>query len=93
MRKVSIHLRNILIITFQSPFKAVDVSRSKTQFAFSLLDEKPVGKLLHQTFHNIRGTIRAVVLDDQDMELHREVEDVSDDFLDVLLLVVCRDDY
>ena len=55
-------------------------------------DKELVRELGHQALHDIRGAIGTVVVDDEDIESHREVEDISDDLLDILLLLVGRDD-
>ena len=93
MREVSIHLRDILIVTLQSPFETVDISGAQPELPLSLLNEKPVGKFLHETFHYVSRAVRAVILNDQYIESHRKIVDISYDFFDILLLVICRDDY
>ena len=70
----------------------MDVSRAETEFPLSLLDKKLIGELLHQTFHYVSRAIRTVVLNDQDVKLHREVEDISDYLFDILFLVIRWDD-
>lgn len=93
MREVGVHLEDVLVVTRQSPLETVDVGRAEAELAFPLFDEKPVGKLLHQTLHDVSRAVRTVVFDDKDVKLHWKVEDVADDLLDVLLLVVSRDYY
>ena len=71
----------------------MNVGRSKSKFPFSLFNKKPVWELLYEFLHNIGGAIGAVVLNDKDMEKHRKIKDITNDFLDILFLVICRDDY
>ena len=90
--EVGIHLEDILIVALQGPLEAGDVSRAKTQLACPLYHEQAVTKLRHERFHDVGGAVGAVVVDNQNIERHRQVKDIADNLLDVLFLLVSRDD-
>ena len=86
--EVSIHLENILVVAFQRPLETCDIGRAQSQFSGTFQDEEPVGELSHHAFHDIGGAIGTVVVDDEDIEGHRQVEDITDDLLDVFLFLI-----
>ncbi len=77
----------------QCPLKAGDVGGTQSLLARSLDNKQAVGKLgVDEPVHNLRRTVRAGILDDEDVELLLQREDGTNDIFDVLLLVVCGND-
>ena len=75
------------------PLEAGNVGCSQSQFAAALHDEQTVGELLlcHHSLDDGGCAVRRTVVDDQNVETFFQPEDGADDFLDVLLLVIRRD--
>ena len=108
VREVSVHLEDVIVLVVECPAEACDVGGAESELAGPFDDKQAVGELrLHETMHDLRGAVGGAVVDDEDVELvacrlHSpitgiddglaECENGTDDFLDVLLLVVGRDD-
>ena len=93
MAEIGIHLDDIVVAVLQSPFEAADVGGAKSQLARTLYDVNAACKFIcHQAFHDVGCSVRASVVDDKDVESFLQRSDGSDDGLDVLFLVVGRDD-
>ena len=92
VREVGIHLENILIVAFQGPLETCDICRAQSQFSSPLNHEKTVSELVHQRLHDVGSAIWAIVVDNQDIESHGQVEHVANDLLDVLLFFIGGDD-
>ena len=74
---------------FESPLETRDIGGAKSEFALAFEDEEPVGKLLvYEAVNYLCSAVGTAVVDDEDMEALVEGEHGSDDFLNVLLLVV-----
>ena len=91
--EVGVHLEDVVVLPFQGPAEAGDVGSAQSELSLALEDEEPVGKLVgHQSFDDLCRAVGRPVVDDEDMETFLQAEDGADDFLDILLLVVGRDD-
>ena len=94
MAEVGIHLEDEVIALLQRPFETHDIGCTQTEFTRTLQDMQTTGKLIsHQALNNGSSTIRTSVIDNEDIKLLFETEDSTDDFLDVFLLIICRNDY
>ena len=92
VREVGIHFEDILIVAFQGPLEARDVGCAQSQFSSPLNHEKTVSELIHQRLHDVSGAVRAIIVYNQDIKSHRQVEHVANDFLNVLLFLVGGND-
>ena len=73
-----------------SPFKTPDISGTQSQLPFTLHDKKTLRELLLQALHDSRRPIRRAIIDHQDMKHFLQHEHGTNDILNILLLVVCR---
>ena len=75
----------------QSPFEALDVCRSKSQFARTLQDEKSVLEFrVDESVNDFGSSVRRAVVNYEDMKTLLQTIDGADYFLYVFLLVVSR---
>ena len=95
MAEVGIHFEDVAIVMLQRPLETCDIGRSKAQFTTAFQYEETIGKLLlcHHTLHDGCGTVRRPVIDDQDMKTLLQAEHGTDNFLDILLFVIRRNNY
>ena len=93
MREIGIHFEGIFIVVVENPFEACDVGSSETKFACSLNDVELFGEFFLKIFYDSGSAVRRTIVDDEDMETLRECEDSTDDFLDIFLFVVGRNNY
>ena len=92
MAEVGIHFEHIVVLVFDGPLESRNVSGTQAQLSFALYHEKTVGELLLHPLHNVGGTVRRVVFDNQNMKILLQSEDCPDDILDVFLFVIGRYD-
>ena len=94
MAEVGVHLEDILIVVLQCPLEALDIRSAESELAGTLNDEETSGKLIrHQSLYDCSRAVGRAVVDDEDMKLLVELVDSPNDFLDVFLLVISRNDY
>ena len=94
MAEVGVHLKDVLVAMAEGPFEARDVGGAQAPLAATLNDKQAASKLgVHQPVYYLCGTIGAAVVDNQDVETFGEGKHGTDNLLDVLLLVICGDNY
>lgn len=76
-----------------SPFESCDIGSSQTLFSGPFYHEKPVREFFLKIFHDLPCSVRRVVFYYYNMVLSFESKNSPDDFLDILLFVVSRNDY
>ena len=92
--EVGVHLEDVAIVALQRPFKSCYIGRAQSLFPASLDDKQPVGKLgVHQPVHNLRRAVGRSVVNHEYVETLLEGEHRTNNLLDVLFLVVGRNDY
>ena len=69
MAEVGIHFEHIVVLVFDGPLETRNVSGTQAQLSFALYHEKTVGELLLHPLHNVGGTVRRVVFDNQNMKI------------------------
>ena len=93
MRKVGIHLEDVAVVLLQCPFESSDVGSSQTQFSTALYEVQFSREIsAHQSFHDARRAVGRAIINHEDMESLFEREHGTNDFLDILFLVVGRND-
>ena len=93
MTEVGIHLEDIVVGMFQRPFEAHDIRSTQPLLPAAFQKEQTVGKLLrHQSFHDSCRTVGRTIVNNQNMETLLQTEYGPDNLLDVLLLVIRRND-
>ena len=93
MAEVGVHLENVFVVALKRPFESFDVCRSQTQLSATLEQMKSAVELLaHQFLHLRCRSVGRAVVDDEYVEFLFQSEHCSDNLLNVLYLVVCRDD-
>ena len=93
MREVGIHLEDEVILVLDSPFETSDIRGSKTLFSGTFNEEEfPLESRLDESFNDVGSAVGRAVVDDQNMELQRQLHDHFDDVFDVFFLVVSRND-
>lgn len=91
--EVGVHLEDVFVVVLQRPTEACDVGRAQAQLAATLHHEQAVGELFAlQAADNLGRTVGRPVFDDQDVETMLQGKDGPYDVLDILPLVVGRDD-
>ena len=90
MTEIGVHLENKIIFMLDSPFKTPDISGTQSQLPLTLHDKKTLRELLLQALHDSRRPIRRAIIDHQDMKHFLQPEHGTNDILNILLLVVCR---
>ena len=95
VRKIGIHLENVVIVTLQCPFETCNISGSQSQFSFTLDKVQTVGLF---TFCFIDFTMLAVPSGDPSSIISTSNsrgrgKDGVDHLFDILFFVVCRDNY
>ena len=92
MREIAIHGHEHLVASVVGPSDATDVGATNTQLAGTMLNEDTWvagGELIEQ----IPGSIRRIVVDEQNVSRQAESEKLPEDELDILPLVVRRYEY
>ena len=94
MAEVGVHLEDEVVAVRQRPFEARDVCGAETLLAAALHQENTAAELFrHQPLHDGGSAVGRTVVDDQNVECVLLTADHgADDVLNVLLLVVRRDD-
>ena len=93
MTEIGIHLEDVVVIVFQRPFEAGDIGRAQSEFAFPLDDEETVAELRrHHTPDDGCRPVGGTVVDHENMEAFFQGEYRTDDLVDILLLVIGRND-
>ncbi|EOA09780.1 hypothetical protein A343_0106 [Porphyromonas gingivalis JCVI SC001] len=92
MGKVSIHLKDELILIGNRPSETVYIGGTKTQFTFTLSNKKLAGELGLQIFYDLSSTIGRSIINDQDMKTFIKIEDGMQNLADILALVISRYD-
>ena len=91
--EVGIHLEDIVVVVLQSPFEPSDISRSQTEFSTPFDNKEAVAVFSdHQSTHDSCRTVGRTIVDDKDMETLIQGEYRTDNFLDILLLIIGRND-
>ena len=90
MRKIGIHLKNILIAIAQGIFKAMYVSSAQAKFAGACFEVQAIGVLRLQVAHNVGSAVRGVIVDDQQVKRVIERHHFSNYSLNVLPFVIGR---
>ena len=91
--EVGVHLEDVFVVVLQRPAEACDVGCAQAQLAATLHHEQAVGELFSlQAADNLGRTVGRPVFDDQDVEPMLQGKDGPQDVLDILPLVVGRDD-
>ena len=93
MREIGVHLEDEVVPVLQRPLESGNIGCAKTLLPRALDYKQPFRELSHQCFDDGCGPVRGSVVNDQDVILSFQAENFADDSLDVLLLVICRDDY
>ena len=94
MTEVSVHLKDIFILSLQRPLETAYISSSKTEFPTALNEEQAVLKLAcHQILYYLCRAVRTTIIDNKDVKLLFQSENSTDYLLDVFLFVVSRNDY
>ena len=91
MRKVGIHLEDILIVVLmrQRPLESFYICRAEPEFSGALLDEKLSFKLRRdKSLHDVRSAVRAAVVDNKDVERLLKREYSTYNLLYILLLII-----
>ena len=93
VRKVAIHLEDVVETLFEPPTEAGKIGRSEAEFATALNHNESVGVGGHQGADNVGCAVGRAVVDDEQRELSGERKDLRHHSLDVLTLVVGWYDY
>ena len=93
MGEVGIHLEDVVVTMFQTPFETCDVGSAQSLFSCTLQQEQTVGKLcLHQSLHNGGSAVRGTIINHKNVETFLQCKYCTDNLLNILLLVVSRYD-
>ena len=90
VRKIGIHLEDVLIAASQRPFKAKNISSAKAELAGALCKMYLFGEYCLKLFYNIGSTVRRTVIYDEYMKVPCEGDHFPDDLLGIFFLVVSR---
>ena len=94
MGKVRIHLKDVLIIVANSPFKPMDIGRTQPLFTLTHFQKESAGILCLQLPDDVRSAIRGAIVDYQYMKTLIQQKNCFHDVGNVVLFVVRRyDDY
>lgn len=78
----------------QRPLEARYIGSSKSKLSATFNDEQPVTELIvNQTMHDGRRPVWRTVVNYKNMEALFKIKYRTDYFLDILFLVVCRNNY
>ena len=92
--EIGIHLEDVVVIVLERPLETGDIGGAESEFAAALDEKQAVAKLVgHKALDYLGSTIRAAVVDDQDVKTLVQGENRTNDFLHIFLLVVCRNNY
>ena len=92
--EVGIHLEDIVVAVLQPPSETADIGCTESEFTLPLDKEETVSELaLHQVLDDSGRSVGRAVVNDEDMERHRQRKDGARDGFDVLFFVVGGDDY
>ena len=89
--KVGVHLEDIVRLMLDSPLKTSDIGSTQALFAFPL-DEVDAAFVLalHHLLDDVGSAVGRTVVNDQYLKQNRQFHHSCDDGLDVLFLVVSR---
>ena len=90
MRKIAIHLKNIVIIALQRPLETCNISRSESQLTLALNHMQTLRELRLTLTHNRGRAIGRAIVDNEHIELAVESHHGVNHTRDILYLVVGR---
>ena len=88
VRKVRVHLKNILVVLLEGPLEAVDVGGTQAQLALALVEVYASRMLSLHLAHQVGRAVGRIVVDDEQVEGFRQCNHSLDDGLDVLAFLV-----
>ncbi len=91
--EIRIHLEDVIVSLFQTPFESRDICCPQTGFAFTFYKEKPVGEFRLQVFHSPGSAVGRTIVYYEDIESALQREHCAYDFFGVFYFIVCRYDY
>ena len=91
MRQVGVHFAYPLIRARKGIAESGDVGRAEALFTASAQEVDTLGVRALQTLHQVSRTIRTAVIDNEQVESLRQIEDLLDDLAYVFGLVIGRD--
>ena len=78
VRKVRIHLQNVVIIFLQNLAEAIAVSFSQSFFSIAMPDENLAGKLPAQIVCDLAGPVRRIIIDKKNVKARSVPTDLFD---------------
>ena len=88
MRKIGVHLENVVILPVDGPVKTMNVSCSEPKLALALFHEQRAGKFFHETGNDIRSAIRRIIFNDQDVKVFGQRKYLTYDRFNIFLLII-----
>ena len=92
VREIGVHLADIFISVGDGPFEALDICRAEPQLAAAAYQLDTPGVVGHEAADNPGGAVGRIVVDDEYVKPLLEAKHGLDYRLDILLLVIGRDD-
>ena len=88
--EIGIHFEDVVISLFQGPFEALQIGRSQSQLAAALYQVQPLRGRFLEFLHDGGGSVGGAVVYNQDVKVSGKGEYGGDDFADILLLIIGR---